>query len=104
MTDHRPASGECGTAFSILAYLALVILLQWIGTVLLGLNVGGTLVGALGVAAIGVHALCTLKARSPRDRLPALAGLPRGPSPQGGKSAVPGPTSRDCLGPAPDPC
>lgn len=61
MTRYAQTSAEYGPTFSILAFLALVILLQWIGTVLLGLNVGGTLVAALGVAAIGVHALGTLK-------------------------------------------
>ncbi len=71
MTRYGQASAECGPGFSILAYLVLVILLQWIGIVLLDLNVGGTFIGALGVAAIGVHALCTRKAQHPG------AGSPR---------------------------
>ena len=61
MAENRQGLPRCRTLPTILAFLALLILIQWIGTALMGLNVGGTLISATLLAGIGVHVLCTLK-------------------------------------------
>ncbi|MFA9459952.1 hypothetical protein [Thiohalorhabdus methylotrophus] len=50
---------HCGIVGPIVAFVVLAALVQWIGTQLLGQNVGGTLVTALLLGGIGVHILCT---------------------------------------------
>lgn len=61
MAENPQGLPRCRTLPTILVFLALLILIQWIGTELMGLNVGGTLVSAIPLAGIGVHVLCTLK-------------------------------------------
>ncbi len=52
---------RCGILTTIATFLALLILIQWMGTELLGLNVGGTLIAAILLSGIGVHIVCTLR-------------------------------------------
>ena len=50
---------HCGIVGPFVAYVVIAGLVQWIGTSLLGQNVGGTLVTALIMGAIAVHVICT---------------------------------------------
>ncbi len=59
--EDAPRGPYCGVVSSILLFAVVFVVLQWLGAGLLGLNAGGTMVGAILIATIGVHIYCTYR-------------------------------------------
>ena len=64
--EDAPKGPYCGVISSIGLFVVVLLVLLWIGVGLLGLNMGGTLVATILIAAIGVHIYCTYRLESKR--------------------------------------
>lgn len=66
----EPGKGPyCGVASSIILFVILFVLVQWVGAGLIGTNAGGTIVTAILLGAIGVHVWCTYRLEAKRKAL-----------------------------------
>lgn len=61
MAQTQQGGPYCGLIGPVIGFIVAVALTEYIGTRLLGLNVGGTLVTAVILGGIVVHIICTFK-------------------------------------------
>ena len=66
----EPGKGPyCGIASSIILFVVIFLLTQWVGAGLLGAHAGATLVTAAIFGGIGVHAYCTFRLEAKRKAM-----------------------------------